>query len=119
MAIARVHTDKTYTQYWFYRNMRVAWDLAQEVKIRPLEENLYSLQFSCLGDWEVMEEGPWNFKEKAVVLAHYDGFTKSSMIELDKIDIWLQIHDLPDGYFSKIKAMSATVGEFIFAESKS
>lgn len=24
MAIARVHTDKVYSQYWFYRSMRVA-----------------------------------------------------------------------------------------------
>ncbi|KAM3364598.1 hypothetical protein ACQJBY_014758 [Aegilops geniculata] len=120
MAIARVHTDKSYSQYWFYKNMRVAWDLAQEVKIRPLEDNLYTLQFSCLGDWErVMEEGPWNFKGKAVVLAPYDGFTKPSLIELNKIDIWIQIHDLPDGYFPKVKALSSTVGEFIFAEPKS
>ncbi|XBI84563.1 hypothetical protein VPH35_092849 [Triticum aestivum] len=120
MAIARVHTDKTYSQYWFYRGMRVAWDLAKEVKIRPLEDNLYTLQFSCLGDWErVMEDGPWNFKGKALVLAPYDGFTKPWTIELNKIDIWLQIHDLPDGYFSKIKALSSMVGEFIFAEPKS
>ena len=120
MAIARVHTDKTYSQYWFFRNMRVAWDLAQEVKIKPLEENLYTLQFSCLGDWErVMEDGPWNFKGKAVVMAHYDGFTKPSMIDLTKLDIWMQIHDLPDGFFPKIKALSATVGEFIFAEPRS
>ncbi|XP_073351892.1 uncharacterized protein [Aegilops tauschii subsp. strangulata] len=120
MAIARVHTDKPYSQYWFYKTMRVAWDLAQEVKIRPLEDNLYTLQFSCLGDWErVMEEGPWNFKGKAVVLAPYDGFTKPSLAELKKIEIWVQIHDLPDGFFSKIKALPAMVGEFIFAEPKS
>ena len=48
MAIARVHTEKAYSQYWFYRNMRVAWDLAKEVKIWPLEENLYTLHFECL-----------------------------------------------------------------------
>lgn len=94
--------------------------MAQEVKIRPLEDNLFSMQFSCLGDWErVMEEGPWNFKGKAVVLSHYDGFTKPSSIELNKIDIWIQIYDLPDGFFPKIKALSATVGEFIYAEPKS
>ena len=59
MAVARVHTPKEYNQYWFFRNMRAAWDLAQEVKIRPLESNLYTMQFSCLGDWErVMAEGP-------------------------------------------------------------
>ena len=54
-----------------------------------------------------------------MVLASYDGITKPPTIDLTKIDIWMQIHDLPDGFFSKIKALSATVGEFIFAEPKS
>lgn len=26
-AIARVHTPKNYSQYWFFCNMREAWDL--------------------------------------------------------------------------------------------
>lgn len=120
MAVARVHTEKPYSQYWFFRNMRVAWDLAQEVKIKPLKDNLYTMQFSCLGDWErVMVDGPWNFKGKAVVMAHYDGFTKPSSIELDKIEIWVQIHDFPEGYYPKIKALSSTVGEFVYAEPMS
>ncbi|KAI5013542.1 hypothetical protein ZWY2020_036019 [Hordeum vulgare] len=120
MAIARVHTPKSYSQYWFYRTMRVTWDLAQDVKIRPLEENLYTLQFQCLGDWErVMEEGPWSFKGKAVIMAPYDGFTRPSTIVLDKIEIWAQIHDFPEGYFPLIKSLASTIGEFVFAEPKS
>lgn len=88
MAIARVHTDKSYSQYWFFRNMRVAWDLAQEVKFRPLSNNLYTLKFSCLGDWErVMEEGLWTFKGKTVVIAPYDGVTRPSTIVPNKIEI--------------------------------
>ncbi|KAE8790642.1 hypothetical protein D1007_35065 [Hordeum vulgare] len=76
MAVARVHTDRPYIQYWFYRNMRVSWDLAREVKIRPLSDNLYTMQFSCMGDWErVMEEGPSAFKGKVVIIAPYDGLT--------------------------------------------
>ena len=60
MAVARVHIDKSYSQYWFFRNMRAAWDLARDVKFCPLEDNLYTLQFFCMGDWErVMQEGPW------------------------------------------------------------
>lgn len=35
LAIARVHMEKSYSQYWFYRNMTVAWELAKEVKISP------------------------------------------------------------------------------------
>lgn len=25
MALAKVHMDKTYSQFWFYKNMRAAW----------------------------------------------------------------------------------------------
>ena len=56
------------------------------------------------------------FQGKAVVLEKYDGFTKPSTIELNKIEMWVQIHDFPEGYFSKIKALSSTIGEFIYAE---
>ena len=48
-AVARVHIDKPYSQYWFFKNMRVAWDLAHDVKFRPLEDNLYTSNFSVWG----------------------------------------------------------------------
>ena len=54
-----------------------------------------------------------------MVIAHYDGFTRPSSIPLNKIDIWIQIHDPPDGFFSYIKSSSTTMGEFIYAESMS
>lgn len=120
MAIARVHMDKPYSQYWFYRNMRAAWDLAQEVKFRPFNDNLYTLQFSCLGDWErVMEEGPWTFKGKAVVIEPYDGYTRPSTVVMNKVDMWIQIHDLQDMFFHLIKSLAGTVGEYIYVEQKS
>lgn len=66
----------------------MAWDLAQDVKIQPLEDNLYTMQFACLGDWEiVMEEGPWTYRGNAVLLAPYDGFTKPLEIKLDTLEV--------------------------------
>ena len=60
MAVARVHINKPYSQYWLFKNMCAAWDLAHDVKFRPLEDN-YTMQFFCLADWErVMQEGPRN-----------------------------------------------------------
>ena len=83
MAIARVHTDRTYSQYWFFRNMRASWDLAKDVKIRPLEDNLYTLQFACLGDWEqMMDQGPWLFRNLLVLMVPYDGFTKVEEVSI-------------------------------------
>ena len=71
VALARVNTSKTYSQTWFFRNMRSAWDIAQEARFKPLEENLYTVTFTCLGDWErVMNDGPWNFSAGEVPTKH-------------------------------------------------
>ena len=40
IAIAKVNTTKTYSQTWFYRNMRAAWDIAHEARFKPLEDHL-------------------------------------------------------------------------------
>lgn len=120
MALARVHMDKPYSQFWFFKNMRAAWDLAQDVKFRPLEDNLYTLQFSCLGDWErVMQEGPWHLSGNAVIIVPYDGVTKPSTIQLNTIDIWIQIHDVPDLYAHLDTPLASKVGEVLFTETQS
>ena len=119
VALIKVNTKKTYSQTWFYRNMRSAWDVAQEANFKPLEENLYSVQFTCLGDMErVMQEGLWNFREDAVLLAPYDGITKPATIKLETIDMWIQIHDGPDLYAHLIQPLAAKVGEVLFVEAQ-
>ena len=108
IAVARVHSSKTYSQFWFFKNMRAAWDLAQEVKFKPLEANLYTIEFSCLGDWErVTLEGPWHFRRDAVIIKPYDGLAKPSTIPLDSIEIWVQIHDVPDLYAHLVPSLTA------------
>ncbi|KAI5008757.1 hypothetical protein ZWY2020_009805 [Hordeum vulgare] len=117
MAVYMVHITKPYSQYWFFKNMRSAWDLAHEVKFRPLEENLYTLQFFCLGDWErVMNEGPSNFRGNAVILESYDGITKPTMVNLNFINIWVQIHDVSDLYAHLVPTLVVKVDEVLFTE---
>jgi hypothetical protein len=117
LAIARVFTESDYSSFWFFKNMRSAWDLAQDVKTRSLESNLHTFQFQCLGDWERMKEGgPWNFRGNPVLIEEYDGFTKPSEVKLFFFDIWIQIHDLPIGYAPMIKSLASKVGQFIYSE---
>jgi hypothetical protein len=120
MAVARVHTESEFSHYWFLKNMRSAWDLAKDVKVRVIEENLFILKYACLGDWEkVMEGGPWVFRGKSVLIAPYDGFTKPSSIDLNTILMWIQIHDLPDGFKSMVKSLASKVGEYVTMEAPS
>jgi hypothetical protein len=98
----------------------LSWNLAQEVKIRALGDNLFIMKFSCLGDWEkVTEGGPWVFRGHAVLFAPYDGFTKPSTIELNHLSLWVQIHDLPDGFKGMLKSLASRVGEFVSTEPPS
>ena len=66
-----------------------------------------------------MDEGPLKFKGKAVVTALYDGFIRLTTIALGKVDMCIQIHDIPDSFFHLIKSFASTVGEFIYTEPKS
>ena len=60
LALARVHTDKNFSQAAFYKDLRAAWNPAQRVRFRPVGPNRFVVQASCLGDWErMMLQGPW------------------------------------------------------------
>jgi hypothetical protein len=54
-----------FSHFRFFKNMRAAWDLVKEVKIRVIEDNMCLL---C-----------------SLLIAPYDGFTKPSKIELRKV----------------------------------
>ena len=66
-----------------------------------------------------MQVGPWNFKGDAVLLAPYDGISKPSTIKLETIDIWIQIHDVPDPYAHLVAPLAAKVGDVLFVEPQS
>jgi hypothetical protein len=79
--------------------MRVAWSPAKEVIFNHIEENLFSVQCFCLGDWLKVEEGgPWLFRQNAVCIAKYDGFAPLETIDLNTFETCIQIHKLPIGY---------------------
>ncbi|XBI35242.1 hypothetical protein VPH35_120948 [Triticum aestivum] len=99
VALARVQTMKNFSQSAFYKDMRAAWNCSQLVRFRPIGPNLFVVQVYCLGDWDrIMGQGPWLFRNMAVLLVPYDGFTNTEEVPIDYMPIWLQIHKLPDGY---------------------
>jgi hypothetical protein len=106
--------DHEYNDFWFYKNMCTTCDLAQEEKIRALDNNLYTMKLSCLGDCDkVMEGGLWTFYGHPVISTPYDGFTKPYEISLDRFKIWIHIHDLPDGFKLMIEVLAGKVGEYV------
>ncbi|KAI4986385.1 hypothetical protein ZWY2020_019015 [Hordeum vulgare] len=99
LALARVQTYKNFSQAAFFKDMRAAWNMAKPVRFRPIGANLFVIQAQCLGDWDrIMSQGPWLFRNMAVIFAPYDGYSEARDILMVHMPIWLQIHKLPDGY---------------------
>ncbi|XP_062213814.1 uncharacterized protein LOC133914832 [Phragmites australis] len=94
LALAHVHTEKKSSHGSLFGNMRSAWNCAQEVEFRALENNLFSIQFHYLGDWErVMQEGPWIFRGCHVLIGEYDGWAEPETVVLNTYPVWVQVHD--------------------------
>jgi hypothetical protein len=120
-ALARVHTENYFSPQTFEQHMKVAWSPAQEVKIKPLEQNLFTIQCHCLGDWLKVEKGgPWLFRQNAVIIEKYDGLAAPESIDLNFVAVWMQIHKLPPGYRNKTLITNLTekkVGSVIEVET--
>ncbi|KAK1686572.1 hypothetical protein QYE76_047420 [Lolium multiflorum] len=114
LAIARVHTDKGFSPSALYAEMRSAWNPAKEVRWRMLEDNLFTVQFGCLGDWNTaIQSGPWLFRNHALIIKEYDGFENPRSVKLDKISAWARVLKLPDNYLQDavIKGMCRKMGK--------
>jgi hypothetical protein len=111
LALVRVHTTKNYSHAALMNNMRNAWSAAKETTFKVMGENLFLVQFNCLGDWtRVMDGGPWIFRGAPVVLEEYDGFSNIHEYKLDRIPVWIRIFGLPDG-LTKNKELAERVAK--------
>ncbi|KAM0897492.1 hypothetical protein ACQ4PT_022552 [Festuca glaucescens] len=102
IALFRVHTSKAFSHAAMFKQMRNAWSTAQDVTFKTKGEKLFLAQFHCLGDWDrVMDGGPWLFRNAALVMVEYDGFTNVDDYKLDKIPVWTRIQGIPEGLMKK------------------
>jgi hypothetical protein len=114
MAVVRVHTSKHFGNQPFFQKMDAAWGFARKSTIRPVEDNLFILQVSCLGDWNMaMYEGPWIFRQMCVLLEPYDGMADPATIKLDRMHAWVQIRGIPPLFWKEsiVRDMAARIGE--------
>lgn len=63
-----------------------------------------------------MDFGPWNFRGDVVVIAPYNGISKPSTVNLDTLEIWIQIHDLPDLFAHLLKPLATKIGQVVCVE---
>ncbi|KAM0890378.1 hypothetical protein ACQ4PT_027087 [Festuca glaucescens] len=121
MAAAKLLTIKSFSDESLKRTMFAAWNTAKEVDFTPIGKNLYVVQAHCLGDWKrIMEEGPWLFRDCALMLEKFDGSTTIPTVIPNKVQVWIQIHRIPHLYCieSILRQLASRVGEVDRVEVK-
>jgi hypothetical protein len=96
MALAKVHTSNSFSPQTFEQHMRVSWSPAKLGSFQHLEDNLFTVQCNCLGDWlKVSEGGPWLFRQSVVSIEPYDGLVLPETIDLNFFfTTWIQLHKI-------------------------
>jgi hypothetical protein len=99
MAIAKVHTTRSFSADALFAKMRAIWNLSRDPACREAGENLFIFQMFCLGDWKkVVQQGPWTFRGWAVLIEDYDGCVDPEQVQFGGLYTWAQIHGIPELY---------------------
>ncbi|KAI4974014.1 hypothetical protein ZWY2020_041795 [Hordeum vulgare] len=78
------------------KTMQRAWGLHKAARFRDLGGNVFEVHFGSEGDWRhVLHNGPWQYDFSILIVKEYDGGTRPSEMVFDKVDIWIQVQDLP------------------------
>ncbi|CAM0905592.1 unnamed protein product [Alopecurus aequalis] len=99
LAVAKVHTTRSFSADALFGKMKAIWNLSREPNCREAGNNLFIFQMHCLGDWKkVVHQGPWTFRGWAVLIEDYDGRVEPEKVEFGGIYVWAQIHGIPELY---------------------
>ncbi|KAL8090914.1 hypothetical protein AgCh_040108 [Apium graveolens] len=79
-----------------------AMEARQRSVYQALEANLFLFQFYHEIDVNrVVDGSPWSFNRKVLLIARMQEAVNPRCIPLNKIDLWVQIHDLQPGFMSE------------------
>jgi hypothetical protein len=69
---------------------------------------------------KVIEGGPWRHKDDALIVVHYDGFTRPSEIRIVSIALWVRFLDLPPAMMKEsfAKQLGGQLGKYLKANTQ-
>jgi 14-3-3 protein epsilon len=97
--IGRVLTDKQIRFSYFKERLSHFWKPGKKVSISHTDNGRYLFQFNHrLDAAKVVDEGPWLFDSFNLLIERIAPGVVPASVQLDHIDIWVQVHQLPFGF---------------------
>jgi hypothetical protein len=110
--IGRVLTDKQIRFAYFKERLGHVWKPRKKVSILQADNGRFLFQFNHrLDAAKVMDEGPWLFDNYNMVIERISPSVVPASVDLNHIDLWLQVHQLPFGFIQP--KVGQAVGRFL------
>ncbi|XP_074326882.1 uncharacterized protein LOC141664827 [Apium graveolens] len=97
------------------------WRPKDGMEIHDLGGQRYSFVFFHVLDLQkVVEGGSWTFEQNLLLHHKLEANEDAHLVRLNRMDIWVQIYDLPTGMLSEriLKSIGDYIGVFIKADSQ-
>lgn len=98
------------------QTMAALWRPGKGVFIKEVDINLYLFQFYHVVDIKrVIEGSPWSFNRKALVFTRMKTGDVPRAVSLNKLDLWVQIHELRAGFMTEkvVKEVGNYIENFV------
>jgi hypothetical protein len=95
--LAHFYAGQDFNAWTVFQELSNNWGRKEAVPFRSLGENRFIVQFDSEKLWKrVLNGGPWRFRGgDAMIFVPYDGVRRTSEIEIESINLWIRIYDIP------------------------
>ncbi|XP_074327202.1 uncharacterized protein LOC141665116 [Apium graveolens] len=116
--VGRFSSEKNINFQAIQNVLAALWRPKEGVEIHDLGGQRYSFVFYHVLDLQkVMEGGPWTFEQNLLILHQLVESENPHQVPFNKMDMWIQIYDLPRGMLSE--KIIQGIGNFVKIFTKS
>lgn len=117
--VGRFLSDRSIDFEKMQHALATLWKPEKGVYIKSLEPNLFLFQFYHEVDINrVIEGSPWTYDRMQLVFERLKDGDNPRCVEINKLDFWVQLHDIQPGFMSErvCKDVGNYIGEFLEAD---
>uniref|UniRef100_A0A2C9V801 CCHC-type domain-containing protein n=1 Tax=Manihot esculenta TaxID=3983 RepID=A0A2C9V801_MANES len=119
--VGRILTERPINFNSFQHVLALAWKPTKGVHVKEMRNNVFLFQF--FHPWDIdnaLRYSPWNYQQIPILLHELKPEENPRQVELTKLAMWVQVHNVPLGFWSEKYAQDIGnfIGSFIAADPK-
>lgn len=121
MLVGKFLTEKNVNVNAMQNVMAALWRPREGMEVHEMGGLKYSFEFfHQLDIQKVIDGGPWSFEQAMLVLHQVASGEDPLMAQLQEIEIWVQVYDIPQGFLSEniLRSVGSHIGKYVRSDPK-